>query len=165
VLADHVDPDQVLADHVLPDQVLPDQVEPDQVLPFQSPPDQVLAVSSSRASEAVSSGCPKMSRSPVSVTSSRLRWSLPRDRSSGPPPVEAVKRCPLYDHWGVAVSIAPSRISPAPCACESKLASLTAFVWKKRLTRSGDIVGYFCKTRATAPEAIAAACEVPLPRK
>lgn len=76
-----------------------------------------------------------------------------------------MKFCPVYDHCGVLVSIAPSRISPAPWAWLSKLASLTAFEAKKRLTRSGAIVGYFCRTRATAPETIAAACEVPLPRK
>jgi hypothetical protein len=47
----------------------------------------------------------------------------------------------------------------------SKLASFCAFVWKKRLTRSGDIVGYFCSTSATAPATTAVASEVPLPRK
>ena len=165
VLPDQLDADHELADHVLPDQELADHELADHVLPFQLLPDQLLELASACASPASSTGFPKMSWSPVRVTPSRVTWSLPRDCSSEPLPFAAAKFCPVYDHCGVALSIAPSLSSPAPCAWLSKLASFTAFVAKKRFTRSGDIVGYFCNTSATAPDMSAADCELPLPRK
>ncbi len=93
VLPDHVLPDQLLPDQVLPDHVLPDQVLPDQVLPFQTPPDQLDAEASAAASAAVLIGLPKMSCSPWRTMPLLAMWSVPREASRSPVPVEGALDC------------------------------------------------------------------------
>ena len=71
-------PDQELPDHELPlqelpDQELPDHELPDQELPFHIPPDQELPAAWAAAIAAAFQRMPKMSRSPVSITPSRVR--------------------------------------------------------------------------------------------
>ena len=61
---------------------------PLQVLPFQAPPDQLLPAASAVAIAAVLNGWPKMSVEPVSATPFIVRWSVPREASSEPVPVE-----------------------------------------------------------------------------
>ena len=57
------------------------------------------------------------------------------------------------------------RSSPAPCTRALKLLSLYAPFCSIFLTWSGASDGFFESSSATAPETIAADCEVPLPRK
>jgi hypothetical protein len=142
-------------------------VEPDHVLPFQTPSDQLVYAASAAAIATESNGLPKMSCSPVSVTPSAVRWSLPRAASRLPEPVAAACRW-LLNGGGVAGAMRPSESSPLPAAHDDQLAEFDgriAFCWMKLFTSSGVIHGCFCRTRATAPEVMAAASLVPEPRK
>jgi len=140
------------------------QVLPDHVLPFQVPPDQELPAASAVAIAPEANGFPKMSTSPCRTTPFELvRWSVPRAPSSVPAPVPAVKLCVAA--IGVFVSIPSRSNSPAPCACVSAPPIFFALSIRNFFTASGVSVGYFCRINATAPEVIAAACEVPEPRK
>ena len=165
---DHELPDQLLPDHELPDQELPDHELPDQelpvqVLPFQVPPDQELPAAWSTASAFVSIGLPKMSFSPERTMPSRVMWSLPRASSSVPPPFAGPKLC--VKAAGVLVAITARSILPAPWAWLSAPGTFLALSVMNRLTWSGVRFGYFWRMRATVPEVIAAACDVPEPRK
>ena len=82
-------PDQEFPLQLLPDQEFPLQLLPDQEFPFQTPPDHELPAASSKAIWAASNDAPKMSCSPESVTPFCLRWTSPRESSSGPVPVES----------------------------------------------------------------------------
>jgi hypothetical protein len=113
-LPDQELPDQELPDQELPLHELPDQELPDHELPFQVPPDQELPFAWAAAIAAAYHGIPKMSRSPVSITPSWVRWSWPRASSREPRPVEFLNFCPGWFHWGVFLSSGPSWSTPAP---------------------------------------------------
>jgi hypothetical protein len=91
--ADQLDPLHELPDQLDPLQELPDQLDPlhelpDQLEPFQVPPDQLDPVASRAAITVELKGCPKMSCSPWSTTPFMLMWSVPREASRRPAPVE-----------------------------------------------------------------------------
>src|SRR5215475_2239532 len=96
--------------HELPLHELPDQLEP-----FHLPPDQLEPLASRAAIEAELKGLPKMSVSPWSTTPSRLRWSLPREASSEPMPVEGKLYC-APDTGSDAVSSVFRSSSPEPAS-------------------------------------------------
>ena len=118
--SDHVVPDQVVPDHVVPDQVVPDQVVPDQVVPdqvvpFQSPPDHVVPWVAIGGQMLESNVIPKMSCSPSRTTPLSSRWSLPRESSRLPVPVELVQLCSDWLTLGSLVLAACERLRvPAP---------------------------------------------------
>ena len=68
-----------------------------------------------------------------------------------------------------AAGVLPARvarsISPLPWAWLSAPGTFLPLLAMKRLTWSGVRFGYFCRIRAIVPDAMAAACEVPEPRK
>jgi hypothetical protein len=107
-LPDQLEPLQELPDqtrslqleplHELPDQLeplqeLPDHELPDQLEPFQTPPDQLEPAASSAAMTAELKGWPKMSCSPWSTTPFIETWSLPREASRLPIPVDGALYC------------------------------------------------------------------------
>ena len=114
----------MLPDQLLPLQVELLQVEPLQVLPlhvlaFHVPPDQVDAAASSAAMPGESNGMPKMSCSPLRTMPSRVRWSVPRESSTEPVPVETGHVCVATG--SAAWSALPSWSSPPPIACDLSL--------------------------------------------
>jgi hypothetical protein len=173
LLPDHEFPDQLLPDHELPDQllplqvlplqVLPLQVLPDHVLPFHVPPNHEVPAASASASTFGSIALPKMSCSPVSTAPFSVRWSEPRASSIVPPPFAAPNVC-VYAAGFLPASETRSS-SPAPWASESAPGTLRALFVMNRFTASGVSVGYFYRISAIAPDVIAAASLVPLPRK
>ena len=123
---DHEFPDQEFPDHVFPDQEFPDQELPLHLDPFQTPPDQEFPAASAAASTEVSMATPKMSCSPASATPSRVMWSLPRDASSEPVPVDGAH---VWVQLGSeAVRAAPSCSSPAPIACDFPLIGVAVLI-------------------------------------
>src|SRR5205085_3821282 len=79
--------------HELPDQDDPLHELPVQTEPFQIPPDQLEPVASSAAIAAEMNGLPKMSCSPWRATGPIEMWSVPRDASREPVPVEGGLYC------------------------------------------------------------------------
>ena len=61
--------------------------------PFHIPPDQLDPVASSAAIVDETNGLPKMSCSPWSATGPIEMWSVPRDASREPVPVEGALYC------------------------------------------------------------------------
>jgi hypothetical protein len=163
VLPLQVDPDQVEPDQVLPLQVDPDQVEPDQVDPLKTPPFQALAVFSAEATPALQA-CPKMSCSPVSATPPRDTWLSPRACSSEPVPSAAGKDWsePPGTRLRTAAAVCTS---PDPTKFSFELLMSVAVLVSSAFTWSGERPGRTLSTSATTPETMAAACEVPEPRR
>ena len=106
---DHDVPDHDVPDHDVPDHEVPDHEVPDQLVPFQSPPSHRVGTSLRLSVQTVSAflplptrsqvvrtslnpthGLPMMSCSPARTMPLFSRWSLPRDASSVPAPVDGV---------------------------------------------------------------------------
>ena len=84
---------EIAPDHDEPLQLEPLHELPDQDEPFQKLPDQLWPAASKSAITAELKGMPKMSCSPWSTTPLTEMWSLPRDASSEPVPVDGALYC------------------------------------------------------------------------
>ena len=101
--------------------------------------------------------------SPFRTTPLSTSLAAPRAPSNVPVPVESGKLCLAV---GTAVRAARSTLmTPSPWAWGSAAGSGLAVVISRALTWSGVRPGRCCSSSAAAPEATAAAWEVPLPRK
>src|SRR6185369_4525531 len=134
---------------------------PAQVAPFHEPPVQEAPFDSRAASAAVSTGLPKMSRSPSSAVT-RETTTVPREPCRVPVPRDQVKSWSGWNHARPVNVARYASATPVPYlvvgGCQSVLVS-------RPLTSSGSRLGRLCSMSATTPDVSAAACEVPLPRK
>ena len=120
-----------------------------------------------------SHAAPVTSTSPVRTAPvPSVMWSVPRAPSSVPSPVagrEVLRGRDLAASTSRAPGRRPCGRRCSPCPCRAALFllffSLSPEATSAALTWSGVSVGYSWSSSATAPDATAAACEVPLPWK
>jgi hypothetical protein len=146
-LPDHDEPLHELPDHDEPLHELPDHEEPLQELPVQTepfhmPPDQLEPAASRAAIQEAENGLPKMSCSPCSTTPFIEMWSVPREASREPVPVDGALYCSDAAIDGIE---APSSLSisssPQPCCFQLKDESLSQLEVSISFTWSGVSCG------------------------
>jgi hypothetical protein len=160
-----VPPFQALPVQTASDQLTPFQALPVHSLPFQAEPVQASPLQRSRTQREPFQGWQRTSISPRISTGPPAHVATTRPA----PRLASIEPRPLADRvWtavGVgAVTAASSCSRPAPWAKRVWFGMGAAVEVSSSLTWSGVSVGRAARSRAAAPDATAAACEVPEPR-